>query len=87
LATRAAPAPRISAQTPQPKTQKQQVNPLPQPRTANPEPSQVALAAALVLVLVAWRFTSHLKVGGKIYSATYTNRRPDPPPALSQIEE
>jgi hypothetical protein len=47
----------------------------------------IAVAATLILVLVAWRFTAHLKVGGKIYSATYTNRRPDPPPALSRIDE
>jgi hypothetical protein len=42
----------------------------------------VALASLFVLVLVAWRFTSHLKVRGRIFAASAYHRRPDPPPAL-----
>jgi hypothetical protein len=44
----------------------------------------VAFAAAFVLALTAWRFTSHIKVGGKIYAITHANRQPDPPPALRE---
>jgi hypothetical protein len=43
LATRAAPAPEISAQIPTAQTEKQQVNPLRLSRTPNREPSQVGI--------------------------------------------
>jgi hypothetical protein len=42
----------------------------------------VSMCAALVVVGTAWRFTSHLKVGGRIYAASAYHRKPDPPPAL-----
>jgi hypothetical protein len=42
----------------------------------------VGLCAAVVMVGTAWRFTSHLKVGGRIYAAGASTRKPDPPPAL-----
>ena len=41
----------------------------------------VGLAAVFVLVLVAFRFTTHIKIGHKIYAFMHENR-PDPPPAL-----
>jgi hypothetical protein len=47
----------------------------------------VALASLFVLVLTAWRFTSHLKVGGRIYAASAYHRKPDPPPALRSDSE
>ena len=42
----------------------------------------VALASLLVLVLLAYRFTSHIKLGGRIYEFMRDPRQPDPPPAL-----
>jgi MFS family permease len=47
----------------------------------------VALATLSVLVLVAYRFTSHLKIGGRIYEYMRDPRRPDPPPALANADE
>jgi hypothetical protein len=41
-----------------------------------------ALAAAFVLVLMAYRFTSHIRLGGRVYQYMRDPRRPDPPPAL-----
>lgn len=40
----------------------------------------IAFAVVFVMVGTAWRFTSHLKIGGKIYAASAYHRRPDPPP-------
>ncbi|RDH77215.1 hypothetical protein DVS77_17520 [Mycolicibacterium moriokaense] len=42
----------------------------------------IAFAVVFVMVGTAWRFTSHLKVGGRIYAAGHYHRQPDPPPAL-----
>ena len=42
----------------------------------------VGACAAFVMIGTAWRFTSHLKIGGKIYAASQFHRQPDPPPAL-----
>jgi hypothetical protein len=47
----------------------------------------VSACAALVMVGTAWRFTSHLKVGGRIYAARAYHRKPDPPPALQSDGE
>ena len=43
----------------------------------------VSLCAVAVVVVVAFRFTSHIKIGDGIYAYTPYHRRPDPPPALS----
>lgn len=42
----------------------------------------VACASLLVGVLVAYRFTSHIKIGERIHAFLRDPRRPDPPPAL-----
>lgn len=42
----------------------------------------IAGASLLVVVLLAYRFTSHIKVGGRIYEFMRDPGRPDPPPAL-----
>lgn len=34
----------------------------------------VSLCATLVVITVAWRFTSHLKVGGRVYAFMRVNR-------------
>lgn len=34
----------------------------------------VSLCAALVMVAVAWRYTSHLKIGDKVYAFMRINR-------------
>lgn len=47
----------------------------------------IAFAVAFVMVGSAWRFTSHLKIGEKIYAATRYHRRPDPPPALARNDD
>ncbi len=47
----------------------------------------VSACAALVMIGTAWRFTSHLKIGGKIYAASQFYRKPDPPPALRSDSE
>ena len=47
----------------------------------------VALASLAVLVLVAYRFTSHLKLGGRIYEYMRDPRRPDPPPARASADD
>ena len=43
----------------------------------------VSLCAVAVVVIVAFRFTPHIKIGDKIYAFRHYNRQPDPPPALS----
>jgi hypothetical protein len=47
-------------------------------------PSAIFVSACVALVMIgtAWRFTSHLKIGGKIYAVGAYHRKPDPPPAL-----
>ncbi|OBK70741.1 hypothetical protein [Mycobacterium sp. 1274761.0] len=47
----------------------------------------VAVAVALVLVLMAYRFTSHIKIGGKVYEFMRDPRQPDPPPALGDHDD
>lgn len=47
----------------------------------------VSLCAALVMVATAWRFTSHIRLGGRIYEFMRDSRRPDPPPALRSDSE
>ncbi len=47
----------------------------------------ITFAVAFVMVLAAWRFTSHLKVGGRIYAASPYDRKPDPPPVLRADRE
>ncbi len=42
----------------------------------------ITFAVAFVMILAAWRFTSHLTVGGRIYAASPYDRKPDPPPAV-----
>ena len=42
----------------------------------------LAVAMGLGLVIVALKWTNHVKVGGRIYSVFSSNRRPDRPPAL-----
>lgn len=42
----------------------------------------VACASLFVLILVAYRFTSHIKLGGRIYEFMRHPGRADPPPAL-----
>jgi MFS family permease len=44
----------------------------------------VSLCAVFVVVVVAYRFTSHIKVGGRIYEYMRDPRKPDPPPALGR---
>ena len=47
----------------------------------------VALASLFVVVVAAYRFTSHLKVGGRVYEFMRDPRRPDPPPALAHTDD
>lgn len=47
----------------------------------------VSLCAALVMVAAAWRFTSHIRLGGRTYQFMRDSRRPDPPPALERANE
>lgn len=42
----------------------------------------ITFAVVFIMVGTAWRFTSHLKVGGRIHAASAYHRKPDPPPAL-----
>jgi hypothetical protein len=48
--------------------------------------SGLIITSAIVFVMVgtAWRFTSHVKIGNRIYAASHHKRRPDPPPALGE---
>lgn len=41
------------------------------------------ICIALGLVAIAFTWTGHIKVAGRVYSASPTLRRPDRPPALS----
>jgi len=47
----------------------------------------VACASLFVLVLGAYRFTSHIKLGGRIYEYMRDPCRPDPPPALAHTDD
>lgn len=47
----------------------------------------VALASLFVVVVTAYRFTSHLKIGGRVYEFMRDSRRPDPPPALARTDD
>ncbi|WNG93394.1 hypothetical protein [Mycobacterium sp. ITM-2016-00318] len=47
----------------------------------------VAFASLFVLVLSAYRFTSHIKLGGRIYEYMRDPNRPDPPPALARTDD
>src|SRR5512139_879738 len=47
----------------------------------------ITVAIVFVMVLTAWRFTSHLKIGGRIYAASAYHRKPDLPPALQSDGE
>jgi hypothetical protein len=47
----------------------------------------IAVAVAFFMVAAAWRFTSHLKVGGRIYAASPYHRKPDAPPALAEADD
>lgn len=40
-------------------------------------------ATALALVVLAWRWTNHLKINGRVWAASAADRRPDRPPALA----
>jgi hypothetical protein len=42
----------------------------------------IALAMTFGMLVIAFGNTSHIKLGGKIYAAYGTLRKPDPPPAL-----
>jgi MFS family permease len=42
----------------------------------------VSACTILVLVVLAYRFTSHIKIRGRIYEFMRDPRQPDPPPAL-----
>ena len=43
----------------------------------------VSLCAVSVVLVVAFRFTRHIKIGDRVYAFSHDNRQPDPPPALS----
>lgn len=47
----------------------------------------ITFAVVFFTVGTAWRFTSHLKVRGRIYAASNYGRQPDPPPALRSDSE
>lgn len=47
----------------------------------------IVVAAALVLVLTAYRFTSHIKLGRRVYEYMRDPEAPDPPPALARADE
>lgn len=44
--------------------------------------SFLAVATGLGLVVIALKWTNHVKVGGRVYASSISNRRPDRPPAL-----
>ena len=44
----------------------------------------IGLAMTFGVVAIAFGNTSHIKVGGKIFAAYRTLRKPDPPPALQR---
>ena len=43
----------------------------------------VSLVILFALAIAAFRFTSHIKIGDRIYAFRHHNRQPDPPPALT----
>ena len=47
----------------------------------------VSLCAVLVVIAVAFRFTTHIKIRDRIYAYMHDSRQPDPPPALSPDRE
>ncbi len=47
----------------------------------------VSLCAALVLVVVAYRFTAHIRLNGRVYAYMRDPRQPDPPPALKRDDD
>jgi hypothetical protein len=47
----------------------------------------VSLAIGVALVITAFVFSSHIKIGGRIYALYHDRRRPDPPPALGPSDE
>jgi hypothetical protein len=52
-------------------------------------PSAIFASACAVFVMIgtAWRFTSHIKIRGRIYEFMRDPRQPDPPPALRSDRE
>lgn len=46
-----------------------------------------AFAAALVLLLITYRFTSHIKLGGRVHQYMRDPHQPDPPPVLARRDE
>jgi hypothetical protein len=47
----------------------------------------IALAAAIVMVVMAFGRTPYIKIGGRIYAAYRLDRQPDPPPELAPTNE
>ena len=47
----------------------------------------VSVAAAVALLAIAFNWTNHIKINGRIYSAFNNNRRPDRPPALAPVDD
>ncbi|MCX2934959.1 hypothetical protein ORI20_32375 [Mycobacterium sp. CVI_P3] len=43
-----------------------------------------SIGAAVALLAIAFQWTNHIKINGRIYSAFNNNRRPDRPPALDE---
>ncbi len=46
-----------------------------------------ACGAAVALLAIAFQWTNHIKINGRIYSAFNNNRRPDRPPALADEDD
>lgn len=44
----------------------------------------VSGCTAVAMTAIAFYWTNHLKIGGRVYAAFPSNRRPDRPPALSK---
>jgi hypothetical protein len=47
----------------------------------------VSICAVLVIVVVAFRFSTHIMVRGRVYAFMHDSRQPDPPPALRSERE
>ncbi|WP_445167171.1 hypothetical protein ACTXG7_25685 [Mycolicibacterium sp. Dal123E01] len=46
-----------------------------------------AIGTAVALLAIAFQWTNHIKINGRIYSVFNNNRRPDRPPALAPVDD
>jgi len=47
----------------------------------------LSVGTAVALLAIAFNWTNHIKISGRVYSAFNNNRRPDRPPALAPDDE